>query len=55
MWPQKNTHVHAGYVITKPHGTVHIIMKEAVAFTLRIEIGGSSSYSMEVKFLPGYM
>jgi len=43
-------HVHAGYVIMKPHGTVKIVMKEPVAFALQTEIGGSSSYKMMVSF-----
>jgi len=52
---REREHIHAGYVITKIHGTVKTVMKEPAALALQIEIGGSSSYRMEVKFLPGYM
>ena len=43
-------HVHVGYVIKSPYGTVKIVLKEPVAFALKIETGGSSSYRMVVSF-----
>jgi hypothetical protein len=47
--------VHAGYVIKTPHGIVKMVMKEPVAFSLRIETGGKQFLQNGGKFLPGYM